>query len=848
MTTIIKIEGQRLELFKSEEINITSSQQNISDIDQVKTDFSRSFDVPASDNNNRIFQHFYQSDVDATIDHNIRRNAVIELDYAEFRTGKVQIEKSNLKNGQPESYTLTFYGDIVSLKDKFNEDLLSDLEELVEDAFPYTQENVFNAVQNDTITPTKFPLIVNRALTYGDNSNDLDISHTGNGSINTNELFPAVNLKSIFEAMEDRYDINLNGAFLDDDRFKKAYLYCKNAKDFQFISKPEDVSHSTLVVDPQSYNTNIVASDYFSGDSLTMNPLGDSIFPVSNTGTGAVKVQKQFFSVACSSISDTTAVWYLDIYRNGAFSHTTSHTGNLSTFQIQSPQFANDSMSTEVYTFKVRATKAITMTLIIGYTQQMQLVSESANITTDVVRNEIGSYIDIATSQDLVTTQYMPKMKVMDFFKGVLNMFNLTCYNTGGDNYQLEPLDSWYQKGAIVDITKHVDIETIAVDRVPLYKTIDFKYEDSKSLHNEAFSSINKKEYGDASSSFEYDGGKYEIKLPFENLHQNRFTNTDLQVGMTIDTSGASYIPNPIILYMGESTNADYRLNDGDTNTSNLVTSYVPFGQDLTYNGEDYSLNFSADISTLKGVPIQNNLFATYYYPYLGNLYNLKNRKVSLKAVLPISILTRLELNDRLIIRNKRYIINSMDTNLNTGEVQFTLLHDFRPVIAESGASGGVGSSGGLIIGDYVPSTNAQCINVPILFPKDAVSATITDDSGDITSITPSVITQEQSVTVCIPEATTGGEASGYILNEQSASTIGGTSGNVTYRILTEESDNKNEYFIMTEDGVSTTASGFYFLKVTYQYSNGTSSFAYITISQEDNNSNPVSTAPNQTS
>ena len=348
--------------------------------------------------------------------------------------------------------------------------------------------------------------------------------------------------------MEDRYDINLNGAFLSDDRFKRAYLYCKNAKDFQFISKPEDISHSNVVVDTQSYNTNIVASDYFSSDSLTMNPLGDSIFPITiPSGTDIVKIHKQYFSVASQNISDTNAVWYLDIYRNGSFSHTTSHTGNLSTFQVQSPKFDNDSMSTEVYTFKIRATKAITMDLVINYTQQMHLVSESGNITTDTEENNVTSYISIQTSEDLVTTQYMPKMKVLDFFKGVLNMFNLTCYNTGGDNYQIEPLDSWYQKGAIIDITPHVDIETIAVDRVPLYKHIEFKYEKSKNFLNEAFSSINKKEYGDASTSFEYDGGKYEISVPFENMHQQRFNNTNLQVGMTIDSSDKSYIPNPMI-------------------------------------------------------------------------------------------------------------------------------------------------------------------------------------------------------------------------------------------------------------------------------------------------------------
>ena len=51
----IYIEGERLELFKDESISIKSSQQNIKELDKVKTDFSKSFQVPCSPHNNKIF-------------------------------------------------------------------------------------------------------------------------------------------------------------------------------------------------------------------------------------------------------------------------------------------------------------------------------------------------------------------------------------------------------------------------------------------------------------------------------------------------------------------------------------------------------------------------------------------------------------------------------------------------------------------------------------------------------------------------------------------------------------------------------------------------------------------------
>ena len=64
-TVQVYIEGQRLDLFDDESINVTSTQQNVQDISKVFSDFSQSFSVPASATNNAIFQHFYQNDVES---------------------------------------------------------------------------------------------------------------------------------------------------------------------------------------------------------------------------------------------------------------------------------------------------------------------------------------------------------------------------------------------------------------------------------------------------------------------------------------------------------------------------------------------------------------------------------------------------------------------------------------------------------------------------------------------------------------------------------------------------------------------------------------------------------------
>ena len=59
--------------------------------------------------------------------------------------------------------------------------------------------------------------------------------------------------------------------------------------------------------------------------------------------------------------------------------------------------------------------------------------------------------------------------------------------------------------------------------------------------------------YGDLQSEFDYDGGDFKIKLPFENLLFNKFTGTNLQVGYSmsdpIENADKSIIPKCTGLY-----------------------------------------------------------------------------------------------------------------------------------------------------------------------------------------------------------------------------------------------------------------------------------------------------------
>lgn len=736
------VEGQKLDLFNDENIEVTSTIQNIQDISKTFTDFSQSFTIPTSPVNNAIWEYFYENAITGTINYQERLNGYIEIDMTFFRRGKIQMEKSQLKNGQPNNYTITFYGEVTTLKDLVGEDLLSVLNHSTLD-HDYTFNQVYQRIINATIDwDVTYPLITSsRIWQYqgidpsANYPNWLNVG-TGNnisnnaGAIDYRELFPAVRVKSIFDLIASQYGVTFTGSFLTDARFTQAYLWYKNKNDFDFIGQSQDVTFNSVIAQGGStYNLNPSSPPYVF--DFTQNVL--NVF--FQNGASFMGIT---FSVA--SNSNPTVTYYLDTYINGLLFQTTEGLGftlNASITQIPNVQGLND-----VYEFKLRATAAVSISLDITYS----VTYFNPLLNTDFVTVNTN-VINLTTFTDLKTLA--PTMKVQDFISGVLKQFNLTCYGTNPNTFNIVPLADWYGAGAVIDITEFTDKDDIGIDRVKLYKKIAFNFQNSEGFMNKKYFEIGLKEWGNTEYQYPYDGGEFTLEVPFENMLFNKFTGTNLQVGYSLDSSFSPYIPKPLLMYKygGVTLATHVHYTDGTNHFTNL--DYTMFGQDLTTNGIQYSINFAPETSSYWLTPIQQSIFATYYFPYLANLFNPKNRLTTVKANLPVSLLTGIQLNDRLIIRDKRYIINQMKTNMVTGVTEFELLNDFMPVEPDK------------II---IPEPETPSVVVPITFPNvtaktgSVASVKFTSTNADVV-ITPNEIREEQSIEITLPTPTTTPEA-----------------------------------------------------------------------------------------
>ena len=175
-----------------------------------------------------------------------------------------------------------------------------------------------------------------------------------------------------------------------------------------------------------------------------------------------------FLTAFCSSI---TAEYYIDIFINDVL--TTTLEGNLGITNQQIYLRLNDNINTQdVLHFRVRTTESTTVTITANYYQRGErfiggIFEQYTNRFFADASNTLSGNID--------PIAYLPDMKVSDFFTAILKEFNLTCYPLEQDIFQVEPLDDWYLKGAIVDITKYTDIKSINVERLKLFNNIVLK-------------------------------------------------------------------------------------------------------------------------------------------------------------------------------------------------------------------------------------------------------------------------------------------------------------------------------------------------------------------------------------
>jgi hypothetical protein len=666
----IYVNNVRLDIFQDEEISINLSVQNVQDISKVFTDFTQGFTVPASATNNAVFSYYYRNDIVGAFDGRLRAEARIEINSLPFRTGVVELENVQLKGTEPYAYTMTFYGDVVTLVDLFGEDYLYDVD-FSDYNHEYSDDAVFARLTEDSYNPLFYPLcspVKNwfyQSAGGAGADNENNIAHktggVGRRGIRYFELKPALKVYAILEQIQAKYGITFTGSFLNGNPFQDLSLWLHRFEGYLFAGG-NDIEWRLI-----NFNRNTGSGSQFNLATETWTVQSDALYNLE------------------VEVTNADAPYEIGVFTNGVLN--------------QSALVSAHASSTVTSTF-------IALGYPTGTQVQLYIRPQSAtafnyqvtdytgyNTTTLVTQFEVDQTLSAIYSFQVVVQDLMPEIKVKDFLAGILKMYNMVIVPTTSTSFLLQPLDDWYAAGSDKDYQEYLDITEYVVNRPPLYREIEFKYQETQQILGFQYLQTNNVGFGDLNTTFTFDGDEFLIEVPFECPLFERLTDqhpptslTNVLVYKSI-TSEANedgtfnpYLGAPVLFY---GVFGDYDLtankltfvNADGTHREVTTAWYANVSNSPTSAGASHSICFGADIDPYHLQSVNRSLYNNEWSNYITDLYAKSRRLYNVEAVLPIGKIITLNLQNAIIWNNTKYLINNVSLNMTTGKATFELLN-----------------------------------------------------------------------------------------------------------------------------------------------------------------------------
>lgn len=667
MEVQLYIKGQKIDLFNDEKISINLSVKNINDLSKVLTDFTQSFNVPCTKNNNAVFEHWYNADVDGTFNVNIRVEAYLEVNSLPFRYGTLQLDSAKLKDGLPYSYSCTFYGASVSLSDLFGEDQLKNLDSLNQYNHVFDKPTVLDAISEPTLFngDVYYPLINSVSEMSLQTSTTNDMLSPVN-SISYREFKPALRNIRIIEAIEEKYGITLSKDFFDRSVFYNTFLWLN--KDAGLLK----AFGNEVKVDLQTAGDLDGIQFYVNTTNDTVDFKPNEFFP--DAITPSVLIKRDVSIIIIPNIFNLDILYRLKIYRDGIQVNEIEGVG------IQELSYGEETALQGNHTFYFTISASANFT----YASQLSVKRTDAVLGTSSFFTEERGVINstaVNLDSEINIIEQLPEIKVKDYFNSLIAQFNLIIKPINPNSFYIDTLDSWYLKGKTYDLNKYINIKEIEVKRPNVKKKIDFLYQKTGTILGAKYFENNQIGYGDLKSTYNISGEDLKIETQFENMLFERLAKeadgvlTELQVGFCLDKELKPYKGKPFMFYRNgvENIESDVYLSGEVKNTF----WHTATEDNINITQVTNCLNFGSDVSTYFYTPIEKSLYFNWWKDYIEDLFERKCRVLSISGILPTHILYKIQMNDRLIIQDRRYKISDLKIDLTTGAFTGEVFSDF---------------------------------------------------------------------------------------------------------------------------------------------------------------------------
>ena len=704
---------ERVDLFKDETVSLTQTIQNVKDIAKVFTEFTQTFAVPASKENNIIFQHYYNFDIDFGFDARNKADARLELNDLPFKNGKIKLNSVDLKNNVAHTYHITFFGNTVNLKDVLGDDLLSSLGALDDNSQVYDYANIRDTIQG---FPTGNNNIIVPLITHTNRLIYNSGSHTTfDPEARTNNIYPhtgtqnqngvdwkqfkyALRVQTIIDAIETKYtiangygsDIVFSDDFFNDttnEEFDDLFLWLHRKKGNVETPSFGDASWTRVT----ELGTETTTGDY------------DVMTPIANVSNGEFTINSSFgdygnydFDLLFNPTAGTSLLPYDVRITETNTGSVTIENGIVGLYNF----YQNQELDDGTYTIDIRSEQLVSFAAGgIKWTADVEERDDEQQTLNGTVSFSNAATFSTSAVFEFNITQQIPKIKIIDFLSGMFKMFNLTAFVNDLGIVVVRTLDSYYASGSQtpINIDKYLDTKTSKVNVALPFKEINFSYKGLGTLLAKQFEQIFNSGWGSISYKLDnriYDAPteNYKVELPFEHMQYERLydinpsgtgASTTFQYGYFVDDNFEPYYGEPLLFYPILNNGTSIRIRDEETTDEDDITRYFIPSNSLALDCSTSKVNihFQNEINEYTareaGDPtcFTDTLFETKYKTYIQDVFNEKRRLIKVTAFLPMKVYYNLQLNDLIQLGQDSYKINSLTTDLTTGKTEFELLN-----------------------------------------------------------------------------------------------------------------------------------------------------------------------------
>ena len=702
------VNNTRLDLFKDETVTINNSIQNVKDPAKIFADFTQTFTVPASKPNNKIFKHYYIPDIANGFDARNKVDALISINSIPFKKGFVTLTGVEMRNNKPYAYKITFYGETVSLKTTLGDDKLGALLKLEDYDLPYNSATVKARLQSAS-GPILCPLITSGAsndnndlrrsrlfynsqtITNGTGNLKYDASKT-NGVLYT-DLKYAIRIHEIIDAIQDEYpslDFSEDFFSIANLEYYNLHLWLQRKKG----SVQEDAQ--------QNLSPSPVTGFGIPGTQTKTNMVNSAGLQIFGTDLPTI-TQTLILNTSSSDPYDVIVYRGTDIFAS---------------FSNQSGNQSYDKsdlgiMTAGIYTITIFSATQIVFTNASSIGIKWDLSGYNQGGGSGWAETwVIASFTASATFTFAIQAQ-IPDIKIIDFLTSIFNMFNLTAYfddrplladGTENINYRkirVQKIEQFYTNNVQVwDISQFVETDSRQINVALPYNEISFKYSGNDTILAKQYEQLNGKPFG----AEEYVGtgeqltapnSTYTITIPQEHVMFERLIDvnntlvypnneTTVQYGYFVDDNQDAILGKPLLFYPIRQVNGTAISFFDGTNVSSIDDYFIPSNSlNLTPTNDSTNLNFFPEINEFTtSTGFDQTLFSNNYQTYIQDIFDNKRRLIKVKAILPVNVILKFNLNDTFVIQNVQYKINTIKINLNNGKSDIELLNNFAQIYA----------------------------------------------------------------------------------------------------------------------------------------------------------------------